>query len=430
MSVSKLASLVAPALLLLSAQAVAATILTGDLAVLTVFADTYVTSGTNTQVLGNVTSGGVETTGAGSRVVGNVISGGAANVGASIVGGSQTTVSVGGFIRSGGLATTGDAAIVKGDITASGASNVGANAAVGGNVVSGDVSTAGANAKVVGNTTSVGHGTIGANAMVGGSMASGGNATIGAKSAVGGDIKAAGIIMMEEKSSVGGSVSSVMPNGLQLKLSQSPVPMNLTANLTHAILEQVASVALQVREAQAKLTAMGPGTRIKTPVIFDLKLSPGIYSAPSLSTTAGTILKLDGLGLNDQTWVFNIEDILAFGGTTTVEIVNSGKNGQVFWNVDKGYASAGDGANLVGTIFARDYIMIGANTIVTSTENTCGGVYSRTSYVSTGANVIVGGAGCGKLPLSPPSDVPEPATFGLMLAGLALIGYKRRTVNK
>ena len=54
-----------------------------------------------------------------------------------------------------------------------------------------------------------------------------------------------------------------------------------------------------------------------------------------------------------------IEDILAFGGNSKVELVNVGDKAQVFWNVGNlnpgGYTSLGDGADIVGTIIAEDY---------------------------------------------------------------------------
>jgi hypothetical protein len=52
----------------------------------------------------------------------------------------------------------------------------------------------------------------------------------------------------------------------------------------------------------------------------DTTLFAGVYSAASWFTTAGTTLTLDGQGQNDAMWLFNIEDILAFGGVSTVEL--------------------------------------------------------------------------------------------------------------
>ena len=407
MSSLKLVSLTGAAFALISGQSIAEPVITGDLAKTTVFANTYMTSGANTKVLGNVTSGGVETTGAGSQVVGNVMSGGAANVGASIVGGSQTITSVGGFVRSGGVVTTGDGSIVKGDITSSGAANVGANASAGGSVVSGDVGTAGANAKITGNFTSVGAGTIGDSARVGGDMASGGLTTVGANAWVGGTVKTGGDAV---------SSASAMTNGL-----------------TSSILSYVAYVAKQVLDVQTYLTNYMAGTGLAqvlaATMTMDATLGAGVYSAASLSTTAGTTLLLDAAHKDNQLWIFNIADILKFGGATKIKIINGGINEQVFWNVGSGYANSGDGAQIVGTILAKTYVEIGANSTVTSSDDSCGGVFSQTSYVSTGDNAIIGGEGCTST-VSPSSTtstpIPEPATYTLMLAGLGMMGFMIR----
>ena len=65
----------------------------------------------------------------------------------------------------------------------------------------------------------------------------------------------------------------------------------------------------------------------------------------------------------------------------------------MIWNIG-GYASLGESSTFIGTILANTYISVGANTNVSGVGNSCGGLYSATSYVSTGDTAIVGGNGC------------------------------------
>ena len=443
-------------------HALAVPLLSGDLNKVTVFARTYFEAGQNTQVFGSVLSGDVATTGAGSAIHGFFESTGAANIGASIVGGSQTTVSVSGYVKSGDLVTTGDGAIVTGNVMASGAANIGANAKVAGNVVSGGVGTAGANAAISGDFMSIGANTIGANAKVGGNFSSGGLASTGANSTVDGHVLAGGAASISASSKVGGIVQAVNATGLQTQLTASPVPSDMTATVTKDVIAHVAKDAEILRFAQASLTSM---VNSKAPVMgydtlntvitsylpatmtVDTTLYAGVYSAPSWSTTAGTTLKLDAQGLDNQSWVFNFASILAFGGATNVVLVNAGEgSNSVVWNVNnkalEGYASLGDGAHVIGTIIGNTYVSVGANAHVLDVGTSCGGVYSQTSYVSTGANAIIGGIGCmgSNLNLDPdgamtiaslepepePQPVPEPATYSMLLAGLGLMGFMLR----
>lgn len=430
-----------------SPQALATPLLSGDLNRVTVFSNTYFTAGQNTQVFGSVLSGGVGTTGAGSAIQGYFESTGAANIGASIVGGSQTTISVSSYVKSGGLVTTGNGSIVTGNVTASGAANIGANATVKGNVVSGGVGTSGANAAISGNFTSLGANSIGDHATVGGTFGSGGLASTGANSKVSGNVLAGGAASISTTSTVGGAVKAVNPSAVQTQLFASPVSSTLTSTVKSDVTAHVATDAAILRAAQASLTSMANsatpimghdtlGTVITSDLAptmtVDTTLYAGVYSAASWSTTAGTTLTLDGQGLDNQSWVFNLADILAFGGDTNIVLTNAGLNNIVVWNINNGalnrYASLGDGADVIGTIIANTYVMVGANATVLNVGTSCGGVYSQTSYVSTGANAIIGGSGCtgNTLDFDPDVTVPEPPSYSMLLAGLGLMGFMLR----
>ena len=450
MKTTKLALPLLVALAYAPTQALAAPLLSGDLNKVTVFARTYFEAGQNTQVFGSVLSGDVATTGAGSAIHGFFESTGAANIGAAIVGGPSTTISVSSYVKSGDLVTTGDGSIVTGNVMARGAANVGANAKVTGNVISGDVGTAGANASIGGDFMSMGANSIGDSAKVGGNFASNGLASMGANSRVDGDVMAGGAASISASSSVGRKVWAVNPSGTQETLSASPMSPTMTSTVRSEVIDHVATDAEILRLAQAWMTGLanssGPamgfdtlGTNITShlapTMTVDTTLYAGVYSAASWSTTAGTTLTLDGQGLADQSWMFNFTTILAFGGDTTIVLTNAGAGSRVVWNVNngaiEGYTSLGDGADVIGTIIANTYVMVGANATVLNVGTTCGAVYSQTSYVSTGANSIIGGEGCtSSMPDIEPQVVPEPASYSMLLAGLGLMGFmlrRRRT---
>ena len=332
-----------------------------DLQVETVFSNTYTSTGANSTVYGNVLAGGVSTIGASGFVAGNLVSGGAANLGG--LGTSGRDAKVAGSILSGGVSTTGDHAEVGANITSSGASTVGANSRIGGSMVSGGAST------------------TGDSSTVNGDIWSGGNASIGAAATVGGTLGATGSISV----GAGGSVNS------RQALSSSPIDANAS---TGAIRTTVISDAQQVVDAQSALTKMGTGTALAPTITTDRTLNSGVYSAVSLSTSAGTTLYLDGQGLDDQYWVFNITDILATGASTNITLINAGANSSVIWNTG-GYATLGANSNFVGIILANDYISVGAHAKLTGVGNSCGGLYSAASYVSMGDSSSVGGYGCG-----------------------------------
>jgi hypothetical protein len=86
----------------------------------------------------------------------------------------------------------------------------------------------------------------------------------------------------------------------------------------------------------------------------------GVYSAASWSTTAGTTLYLDGQNRADQTWVFNIADILSTGANSHIALINAEANAQVFWNTG-GYASPVADSSFLGSVLATGSISVGAD---------------------------------------------------------------------
>lgn len=366
-----------------------------------VFGNTYVSTGANSSVFGNLLSGDVATTGAHSHVSGNIVS-----VGAATTGGGFSAV--GGSIMSGGVATTGHGSTIGGSLISVGAATIGAHSKVSGNMISG------------------GAGTTGDTSSIGGYFWTGGAATVGANAQVAGKVEALGAITLSASSITNGTGT----------LSAIPV--------LSGIPENVGTQSQQLGNAQAALKNMGLGTSLATTMTIDTTLYPGVFSAANLSTTAGITLTLDGQNMRNQSWVFNIDDYLVTGAATKIVVINADASNSIIWNTG-GYASLGADASFIGTILATNYISVGANTSVTGIGTSCGGIFSATSYVSTGDGARVGGSGCSGIGSgfnivdgvavhnADITAIPEVSTYSMLVAGLALLGmlqYRKRRVTK
>ena len=338
--------------------------------------------------------------------------------------------------------STGDSAVVYGNVIADTYATAGANTIINGDFRTGDVLTLGDGAAVTGNAQSVEAGTATANTTVEGNFEVGGVGTMGDTSYVQGNFISGldGTIgakaVLDGNWEVGaGSVATASLSSNKVAGDAVDTDTAYLNGVKSAITNDMNAATNDLIAAKVSLTAMGLGTGLAATMTVNTTYTAGVFSAASWSTTAGTTLTLDGQGLDNQMWVFNIEDILAFGGNSTVKLFDVGANAQVFWNVSNltpgGYASLGDGADIVGTIIAEDYVKVGANAFVRSaSDGNCAGVYSTTSYVTIGANAVVGGANC-SVTTTTTTTVPEPETNILLLAGLGLMGFiKRRRCKK
>jgi hypothetical protein len=262
-------------------------------------------------------------------------------------------------IYAGTYISTGDSSVVAGGVMSGTYTSMGAGGKIDGNVFSGTYMTTGASSAVTGATSTVS-----------GSVLSGSYVTTGANSIISGAIAAVGAITAGAGSSAGSS--------------QEQLPSALMTTQQSADLQNVVN-------AQAALHAMGSGTALAA-TMGNATLVAGVYSAASFSTTASTTLTLDGQGLDNQTWIFNITDILAMGAGAKIVLVNAGEGASIAWNVWNGYTSIGAGAQVLGSIFAKNYITVGADAIITGPQGSNGGLFAQNGYISLGAGAKVGSA--------------------------------------
>ena len=386
----------------------AAALISQEIQQLSIFSNTYATTGANSSIFGSLLSGDVGTSGANGYISGNFTT-----VGAATIGGAGSRV--GGDFTAGGALTTGDAAVVHGNITSGGAATVGANSAIGGSVAAAGAVSTGAASQVAGNINS------------------GGAVSIGVGGAVSGTVGATGAITQAAGSTVPSSHPLLTP----------PVDAAaLTANLSAL----VADSQSQLLAAQSAFSLMVTTNYLGATITTDTTLFGGVYSAPSLSTTAGTILTLDGQGKGDQFWVFNIANILSTGALSKIVLINGATGDSIIWNAG-GYASLGADSLFLGTLIAAQHVSVGAGAIATGIGPSCGGLFSALSYISSGDGAKIGGAGCtgidnrfdkdsdGKAYMRESSPgtaaLPEPAVWMMWITGFGLIGttWRRKPVR-
>jgi hypothetical protein len=392
-----------------SSQVLATPIFGQNLQELSTFSNTYTTTGADSSVYGSVMSGDVGTTGAGGAISGDFTA-----VGALTIGGISSTyaiATVGGSMTSGGALTTGASSTVGGDITSGGAATVGAASGVSGNMAAAGAVSTGAASQVFGN------------------IEAGGAASIGVGGSVGGTVYSVGIYTEDINST---------PQEFAV-ITSNPVDAGaLVADLVNT----VAGNQLQILKAQLAFRNMVTDEILDATMPADLTLFSGVYEAPSFSTTATTTLTLDGQNKKDQYWVFNIGDIIKMGGLSKIVMINGENSDSVIWNAG-GYADFGAGSSFLGTLLARDYIHVGANAMALGPGNSCGGLFSAKSYVSTGDAAKIGGDGCSGIASGfhiddqgvayfQTAEIPEPATliFFIISITLLVLSLRRKKVNR
>ena len=324
----------------------------------------------------------------------------------------------------GGVITSAASGQVRGNSTSPLASTIGASGHVYGYMLSGDVLTTGDTSLVNGSITASGASTVGANATVNGNMQAGGVATVGANATVLGSVNAPAAPVISASAHVGGPIGT------------APVDPDLRAKL---IAQKVAG-GLEIAAAQKALAELTTTNFLEATQVTSTTFYAGVYQADSWTTTASITITLDFQHQDNASFVFNFRDIFSTGASTKFVLANEGLNNHVIWNAygAGGYAHLGASTDLMGPILATTYINVDASAIVGAMGaidgkgGMCGGIYSATTYAQGNASSQIGGEGC-SFPTIQSADkdpvvtnVPEPETYALMLAGLGAMGFVAR----
>jgi hypothetical protein len=174
----------------------------------------------------------------------------------------------------------------------------------------------------------------------------------------------------------------------------------------------------------APITALGAN-------LTGLTLTPGVYSVAAGTTNLDGTITLDGLGNGNAAWVFLMPSTLITSSGSIVDLINTGANAGVFWDVGSS-ATLGSTTSFVGNILASASITLGSGATMG-----CGGAFASTGAVTMNNNAVSTGCNGGltiaalgdvatALPFASVSPVPEPETYAMMLSGLGLIGFVGR----
>jgi hypothetical protein len=150
--------------------------------------------------------------------------------------------------------------------------------------------------------------------------------------------------------------------------------------------------------AYNQLVALPP-TMTLSGSLGGLTLLPGVYQITSAAQLTGT-LTLNGNGMVDPLFVFQIGSSLTTASASSVVEINGANASNLYWQVGSS-ATLGTNSQFNGTLIANT-----SDTLTTGATVTNGHIFALNGAVTLDSNII---------------SVPEPATVALLFLGLALV---------
>lgn len=201
------------------------------------------------------------------------------------------------------------------------------------------------------------------------------------------------------------------------------VTLNGTIHQTDAVAQQA---QIDAQSTYNFLAGQSVTTNLTGQDLGGLALNPGVYFFSTSAPLTGT-LTLDALNNPDALFIFQIGSTLTTASNSYVNVINGGVNNGLYWQVGSS-ATIGTNTEFAGNIFANQSITlntgaeilggraIALNGAVTMDNNTITNNYAGDEFNDFGSSGYSGFA----------TAIPEPATYGMMLIGLGLIGFSSR----
>lgn len=188
--------------------------------------------------------------------------------------------------------------------------------------------------------------------------------------------------------------------------------------IVHGTIHDSDAAAMQ---AQSDLTSaygvaagLPCGTTLTGTGLGGLTLTPGVYCFASSAQLTGT-LTLNAEGDPNAFFLFQMGSTLTTASSSDVDVINGGKDANLFWQV-------GSSATLgTDTAFAGNILALTSITLDTRASIECGRALARNGAVTMDTNVVSIDSGCE----SGGGKAPEPGTLSLLSLGSCVIAFLR-----